>query len=235
MSKKEDSISLEEIIGYQFKDPSLLEEALTHPSCRNSEPDISSYERMEFLGDAVLELLATHMIYIKNPLAAEGDLTKRRASLVSGETLCIIASSVGLGDYVRMSPQQIKSGGRKRSRTLEDSLEALFGAAFLDGGITAAQEVFNKLFVSHGFEVLEGDQSRFNPKGTLQEKLQSEVPPSSPTYEIVSEGGPDHRKKFRAVVKNGDTILGEGEGFSKKEATSNAAQSALDQWDSPLR
>jgi len=222
--------SLQDKLDYQFKDPSLLNQALTHPSNTSGQDDSPSYERLEFLGDAVLQLLAAETIYLKNPQAREGHLTRVRAAVVNGASLSEIARSMDLGRHVRMSADQIKNKGQDRARTLEDALEALFGALYLDGGLETAQSVFHKLFDPVRFLVEEDRHEKLNPKGALQETLQSKNPDCIPIYEIIREDGPDHRKEFKAVVKVDGAIIGEGRGHSKKVATSQAAREALKHW-----
>jgi ribonuclease III len=217
---------LESILGYAFRDPKKLVEALTHPSLgyENQRPQ-SDNQRLEFLGDAVLQLCLSEMLYAKFPEADEGVLTKTRAQLVSAKALAGVARRLNLGGHLLMGRGEEASGGRERDSSLADALEAIAGAVYLDGGMPAASQFVSHLFAS-ALARLETIPAEQNPKGHLQELLQSagDLPP---TYTIIQESGPDHAKSFEATVNWQGTLLGRGLGRSKKEAEVDAARSAL--------
>ena len=213
-------------LGYPFKNSSLLVQAMTHPSRASEDRDESAdNQRLEFLGDAVLQVILTNHLYCSLPDDAEGNLTKVRASLVSKQALASCARRLGLGEHLRLGKGEEASGGRDRDSNLADAFEALLGAVFLDGGITTATEVTMCLMKEDLSNVSEDDTG--NPKGRLQEMLQA-IRRESPGYRVLDEEGPDHLKKFRVeVVWNGEA-LGRGEGSSKKNAETAAAQDALE-------
>ncbi len=217
---------IEAAIGYQFHDPRLLAEALTHPSLacetKRAQPD---NQRLEYLGDAVIQLILTEELYRRFPGESEGRLTKLRSRLVSREALCRFACHLGLGGHLRLGRGELASGGRERPSNLADALEALAGAIHLDGGLEAARTF---LFQNLGplIDDLLGLSEEMNPKGELQECLQA-IAPASPTYRIIGQEGPDHLKSFVAEVRWEGLSLGQGSGGSKKEAEINAAAAAL--------
>lgn len=221
---------LESVLGHTFRDRSLLKEALTHASLgyelQRTQPD---NQRLEFLGDAVLQLVLSEMLFHHFPKADEGMLTKIRAQLVSTKALAQVARQIKLGGFLFMGRGEEASGGRERDSTLADVLEAIAGAIFLDGGMDAARLVarglFRQLISDLGTSPVEQ-----NPKGQLQEILQA-ISPQSPTYRIIQESGPDHAKSFLAMVSWDGKELGRGLGRSKKEAEVEAARSALDTKD----
>jgi ribonuclease-3 len=218
---------LESVLGHTFGDRSLLKQALTHPSLgyemQRTQPD---NQRLEFLGDAVLQLILSEILYLKFPLADEGMLTKVRAQVVSTKALSIVAKRIHLGGFLLMGRGEESSGGRERDSTLADALEALAGAIFLDGGMDAARSMTCSLF-RHTLENLGSSPVEENPKGQLQEILQA-ISPKAPSYEILQESGPDHAKSFLSKVIWCGTELGRGLGRSKKEAEVEAARSALE-------
>jgi ribonuclease-3 len=218
---------LESVISYIFRDRSLLVEALTHGSlgyeCQRAQPD---NQRLEFLGDAVIQLILSDILYHQYPHANEGLLTKVRAQLVSTKALAQIARKIQLGGYLLMGRGEESCGGRERDSTLADALESLTGAVYLDGGMLAAQEVARKLFRQQ-LEELGNSPADQNPKGQLQEMLQA-ISPQSPSYRILDESGPDHAKNFVAQVTWNGIDLGRGLGRSKKEAEVEAARTALE-------
>jgi ribonuclease-3 len=218
---------LESVISYTFRDRSLLVESLTHGSLgyenQRTQPD---NQRLEFLGDAVIQLILSEMLYLQYPEADEGLLTKVRAQLVSTKALAQIARKIQLGGYLLMGRGEETSGGRERDSTLADALESLAGAIYLDGGMAAAQKVAKKLFQQQLAE-LGSAPAEQNPKGQLQEMLQA-ISPQSPSYRILDESGPDHAKSFVAQVAWNGMELGRGLGRSKKEAEVEAARTALE-------
>ncbi|MFK7912083.1 MAG: ribonuclease III [Akkermansiaceae bacterium] len=219
---------LEEVIDYKFRNSLLLAEALTHPSLayETQKPHFDN-QRLEFLGDAVIQLLLTRRLYEMFPGFSEGRLTKLRARLVSREALCKFANGIGLGEYIMMGKGEEATGGRARPSTLSDAFESVMGAVYLDGGIDAAEVVLSKVSEKWINMIAESPEEK-NPKGELQEKLQA-LAPEGPEYVVVNESGPDHCKCFRVKVVWMGTDLGEGEGGSKKDAETKAAREALEQ------
>lgn len=219
---------LQERLGYRFRDPKLLELALTHPSvAHEQEAPVATNQRLEFLGDAVLGLVLTRELYEKFPDLDEGPLTKARAQLVNQRTLCQQARALGLGDHLVMSRGEIQSGGRDRASSLADAYEALVGAIFMDGGYTPACEFVLRCFrdTCDNFTIL---PNLSNPKGELQEFLQSRSP-EPPRYTVTASSGPDHDRHFECAVTHDGRELGRGTGKSKREAQSAAALAALRQ------
>ncbi len=218
--------SIEVRLGYKFRNPLLLAEALTHPSLAyESQKAHFDNQRLEFLGDAVLQLVLTEHLFRKFPDSPEGHMTKLRAQLVSRQALAQFATSLQLGHYILLGKGEEASGGRKRPSTLADALEALVGAIYLDSGYQSASDLVLRLF-EQGIGVVEESTVVGNPKGTLQEILQS-LDTQAPRYRITGESGPDHRKVFHAQVLWRDLVLAQGRGKSKKEAEVRAALEAL--------
>lgn len=218
---------LEDVIGYKFRNSLLLAEALTHPSLayETQKPHFDN-QRLEFLGDAVIQLLLTERLYEMFPGFSEGKLTKLRARLVSREALCKFATNIGLGEYIMMGKGEEATGGRSRASTLSDAFESVLGAVYLDGGLDAAGGVVDKICEKWIGQIAESPEEK-NPKGQLQEKLQA-LAPEGPEYEVMKESGPDHLKNFKVKVLWMGKELGQGEGSSKKEAETKAACEALD-------
>jgi len=217
---------LEERIGYKFRNSLLLAEALTHPSLGHEAQRYHfDYQRLEFLGDAVLQLVITEYLFRHFGAEAEGQLTKLRSRLVSREALRAHAATLDLGRYIMMGRGEESSGGRGRTSTLADAFEALIGAIYLDGGLEAAKEFI--LTQTRGeLEQLAETPVDINPKGQLQELLQS-ISPRSPVYELVSQSGPEHEKTFISQVVWEGIVLGHGSGRSKKQAETVAALEAM--------
>ena len=227
---------LEERIGYKFRNSLLLAEALTHPSLGHEAQRYHfDYQRLEFLGDAVLQLVITEYLFRHFGAEAEGQLTKLRSRLVSREALRAHAATLDLGRYIMMGRGEESSGGRGRTSTLADAFEALIGAIYLDGGLDAAKEFI--LTQTRGdLEQLAETPVDINPKGQLQELLQS-ISPRSPVYELVSQSGPEHEKTFVSQVVWEGIVLGQGNGRSKKQAETVAALEAtqLKRWEKEHR
>ncbi len=217
---------LEERIEYKFRNSLLLAEALTHPSLGHEAQRYHfDYQRLEFLGDAVLQLVITEYLFSHFQAEAEGQLTKLRSRLVSRDALKTHAATLDLGRYILMGRGEEASGGRERTSTLADAFEALIGALYLDGGLDVAKNFI--LTQTRGdLARLTEEPTDFNPKGDLQELLQS-ISPRSPIYELVSQTGPEHEKTFVSEVVWEGLILGEGTGRSKKQAETAAALEAL--------
>lgn len=218
--------SLEKKIGYTFRNSELLTQALTHSSIGFEKKALSlDNERLEFLGDAVLQLVVTEHLFSLYPDLQEGELTKIRTGLVSGLALKSYAARLKLGDYLIMGRGEEANGGRKRSSIIADSLEALIGAVFLDGGIKAAKSFILKQTKEQLQQIVK-EPTEINPKGNLQEILQSSST-SAPIYELLKESGAAHQKNFQCRVVWEGHELGTGEGRSKKEAEIAAANEAL--------
>ena len=217
---------LEARIGYKFRNPLLLAEALTHPSLSHeTQRGHFDNQRLEFLGDAVLQLVITENLFAQFSGEAEGTLTKLRSRLVSREALKVHAAALNLGRYLMMGRGEEASGGRERNSTLADAFESLIGAVYMDTGLESAKELILRLFAGEIKGMVDSPDER-NPKGELQESLQA-IHPVAPVYRIVSESGPDHRRVFQAEVTWQDKLLATGKGKSKKEAEARAAAEAL--------
>ena len=213
-------------LGYAFRDEGLLRLALTHPSVAHETGTPSPHnQRLEFLGDAVLQLVLTRELYEKFSAFDEGPLTKARAKLVNRRTLAEHARALGLGPQLILSRGEEINGGRERASTVADAYEALLGAIFLDGGLAAAGE-----FILREFGAAFGKLSVLpiieNPKGELQELLQARSS-EAPEYHVLSATGPDHDRVFECTVQHEGVELARGSGKSKKAAESDAALAAL--------
>jgi ribonuclease-3 len=219
---------LEERIGYKFRNSLLLAEALTHPSLRHeTHGNHFDNQRLEFLGDAILQLVVTEHLYGYFTAEAEGKLTKLRARLVSREALALHAAEMELGKYLMMGRGEEASGGRSRKSTLADAFEALVGAIYLDSDLVTARKFILEQAAAELVQLVE-EPIDINPKGQLQELLQA-ISPRSPVYEVMSQTGPEHQKTFvvRAVWEGVE--LGQGTGASKKQAETAAAIEAMRQ------
>jgi ribonuclease III len=218
--------SLENRINYKFSNPILLAQALTHPSLayETNGPHFDN-QRLEFLGDAVLQLALTHTLFERYPSVDEGLLTKYRSQLVSRPALQKYAQTLDLGSYLLMGKGEASSGGRERPSALADAIEALIGAIYLDSGFSSARK-FVLFLCEDEWERLNTIGVDINPKGVLQEILQA-VNNTSPNYHIIDQGGPDHAKNYTSQVTWQGTILGTGIGHSKKTAETAAAREAL--------
>jgi ribonuclease-3 len=226
MSAASEYDELQDRLGYVFRDPALLTLALTHPSVAHEQgSSTQTNQRLEFLGDAVLQLVLTHELYERFPALGEGPLTKARAKLVNRRSLAERARHLGLGGHLIVSRGEELHGGRERPTALADTYEALLGAVLLDGGFEAARE-----FILGQFQTAFGGLPVIpileNPKGELQELLQS-VSAEAPQYQVVSATGPDHDRIFECTVHHGGVELARGQGKSKKAAQSEAALAAL--------
>jgi len=218
--------TLQDRLGYTFRDESLLRLALTHPSVAHESSVATPHnQRLEFLGDAVLGLVLTGALYEKFPALGEGPLTKARAQLVNRRTLATEARRLELGAHLILSRGEETSGGRERPSALADAYEALLGAMFVDGGYEAAGEFILRSF-RDVFGALTEVPNLENPKGELQEFLQS-TSSTAPQYEMTCVTGPDHDRLFECAVFHSGAELGRGRGKSKKEAESGAAFAAL--------
>lgn len=217
---------LEEAIGHSFRDRQHLLDALTHRSFVNERPDLAprDNERMEFLGDAILDLAASALLWQHYPDAREGELSRRRADLVCERGLSQIARDVDLGPVLRLGKGEEKSGGRDKPRLLSSALEALVAGVYLDAGEQAAITVARGLLAPYVDAIAPGERDY---KSRLQEHMQAGGKPP-PTYALVRTEGPDHDRTFHVEVRLGDTVLGQGSGRSKLRAEQLAARDALD-------
>lgn len=215
----------ERALGVSFTDTELLRAALTHPSSRDGSREKSDFERLEFLGDAVVRLVVSEHLYATFPDVAEGELTKRTIALVSGRSLAAAAAEARLGDAISTGEGIDLSDERRVAGVLEDTLEALVGAVYLDAGLAQARAVVRKL-LGDRLDSPEGLDTLEDPKSLLQERLQVSGG-SIPEYRHVDFDGPDHDRVFTAEVSRDGTVLGRGEGRSKKDAERSAAAAAL--------
>jgi len=221
-----DLVALQSRLGYTFRDENLLRVALTHPSVAHEQGvPVEHNQRLEFLGDAVLQLVITHELYAKFSEFDEGPLTKARAELVNRRTLAVQGREVGLGGSLILSRGEEMHGGRERPSALADAYEALVGAMYLDGGFEVARDFILREFGA-AFGELDVIPILENPKGELQELLQSRSP-EAPQYHVISSSGPDHDRVFECTVHHGGAELARGCGKSKKAAESEAALAAL--------
>lgn len=216
---------IEQIIGYEFKDKNLLMQAVTHSSYANEHHmgAFSDNERLEFLGDAVLELVSSEFLYLNFPNLPEGDLSKTRASLVCEPTLAVAARSLSLGKFIRLSHGESQSGGADRDSILSDAVEALLGAMYLDGGMEAAKSIIIKYILVD----IENRSMRFDSKTRLQEFVQANYSVDELSYLLIDESGPDHNKQFTMEVHLRGKCIGKGTGSSKKHAQQEAAYQGL--------
>jgi ribonuclease-3 len=219
--------TLEEALDYQFQRTELLRQALTHPSLAHELGEGQLHnQRLEFLGDAVLQLVITVELYEKFPEFGEGPLTQARAQMVNRGSLAEQGRLLDLGAFLVLSRGEETSGGRDRGSTIADAFEALIGAVYLDGGFDVARRLILRLF-REAFGELAELPNLANPKGELQELLQA-TSPEPPSYQLVSSVGPDHNRSFECAVYHQGVELGRGVGRSKKLAESEAAGVALE-------
>lgn len=217
---------LEKKIGYSFKKRALLKRALTHKSFRFEDKDTDhDNQRLEFLGDAVLGYAAASCLYESRPEDDEGVLTTLRSQTTSGKALSEIAVEIDLGKYLLMGKGERKSGGQQRPSNLADAVEAIMGAAYLDGGMKGFNKVFKKL-VHPRIQALSGDIWVDNPKGKLQEHSQKTWK-ESPLYEVIEKKGPPHATVFNVKVSLPDGSTADGQGCSKQDAEADAASKVL--------
>ena len=216
---------IESITQHTFQDEALLELALTHSSCERPTGD---NQRLEFLGDAVLDLIVAEKLFQNFPQAEEGALDRCRSSIVNGKSLARVASMHGLADHIQVSKAHKEHHPEPSHAMLEDALEALIGAVYLDGGIDAAQQTVDHLF-GEQISAITFNISEQNPKGSLQEWSQKYHHGKIPIYKELPPAGPDHARSYNTAVFIGDQELGHGSGSSKKMAEIKAAAAALKQ------
>lgn len=224
-----DRESLESLLKIKFKNKGLLTAALTHRSFLNeSRGATESNERLEFLGDAVLELVVSEELYQRLPKMPEGDLTALRSNLVRTTTLAKVAKALDLGQHLRMSRGEAESGGRENPSMLADTLEALIGAIYLEQGMAEARKFIRERVISRLEEVL--TQRTFKDHKSLFQEAVQEAGKPSPEYEVLRETGPDHAKIFRVGVFVEGQLVAQGSGNSKQTASQKAAKKALANW-----
>ena len=226
VSESEDIDLLIEKLGYQFNRPELLEEALRHSSYVNElgDSDLDDNERMEFLGDAVLDLAISHILMELFEDAKEGDLSKFRATVVNEKGLCQVAKDLELGEYVLLGRGEELTKGREKPSILANCMEALLGALYLDADFIKTKEIIHRLFMPL-LKQIDSKNMADDFKSMLQEYTQ-EIYKTRPDYLLVEESGPAHNKKFRMALSLDGKIIAEGEGKSKKEAEQKAAKEA---------
>ncbi|MDH3201272.1 MAG: ribonuclease III [Myxococcales bacterium] len=222
------ALELCDALGYEFADQSLLRDALTHRSFKNERPDLApnDNERLEFLGDAVVGLVVASLLSEQFPEVAEGELTQRRADLVSEKGLAAIADSVRLGPAMRLGKGEEKSGGREKPRLLSSALEACIGAIYKDAGVDAAVEVTRRIFEPW---LHVGEPGHRDFKSRAQEWAQARLG-DTPSYELVRSEGPDHAREFVIALELKGSRVALGEGRSKLDAEQAAAKAALEAW-----
>ena len=219
---------LEKKLGYTFRNPALLGEALSHSSYANEHRNarLNSNERLEFLGDSVLGFVTAEYLFAGHPDLPEGDLTRIRAALVCEQSLYEVARKLELGRYLKLGRGEEAGGGRERTSILADATEAVFAAVYLDGGIQAASALIHRVLLNAERESAVEERRR-DYKTALQELVQRQADQVL-SYRMVGEHGPDHAKVFSAEVLLNSNALGSGSGHSKKEAEQAAARSALE-------
>ncbi len=215
---------LENKINYTFKDKTLLKTAMTHSSYANEIKidKVVCNERLEFLGDAVLEISVSDYLYRNHPEMPEGDMSRTRASIVCEQTLAFCSRAISLGEYLLLGKGEDRTGGRKRESIVSDAMEALIGAIYLDGGFANAKEFIDSFILND----IQNKKLFYDSKTILQEMVQS-CTKDSLTYVLVSEDGPDHDKQFGVDAMLGEKVIGHGVGHSKKAAEQEAAYNAL--------
>lgn len=217
-------IELQEVIGYTFKEEGLLRQALTHSSFANEKhmKKLSDNERLEFLGDAVLEVVSSEFLFENYPQMPEGDLTKLRASIVCEPTLALCTREIKLGAYLFLGKGENQTGGRERKSILSDALEAIIGAIYLDGGFEPAKAFIHRFILTD----IEHKKLFYDSKTILQEVVQGNY--EEPLhYVLIAEEGPDHDKSFTVAAMIGNKPVGKGNGHTKKAAEQEAAYQAL--------
>ncbi|MCF7845892.1 MAG: ribonuclease III [Candidatus Peribacteraceae bacterium] len=217
---------LQQKLAHEFKDISLLELAFVHRSFVNENREVKeSNERLEFLGDAVLELITTEFLFKKFPDKPEGELTALRSALVKGETLAEISSELNFGKHLKLSKGEARSGGAEKPYLLANVFEAVLGAVYLDGGFEKASAIVHKFLLPKLPSIIESN-AQVDAKSEFQELAQARLA-ITPDYKVLSENGPDHDKIFEMGAYVGKDLYGRGKGGSKQEAEQEAAKAAL--------
>lgn len=219
--------NLEKKIGFTFKDQKLLKTVFIHRSYMNEnrKEELTHNERLEFLGDAVLELVVTEYLYKNYPEHTEGEMTNWRSALVKGNNLANVAKSLELGEYLYLSHGEEKSGGRKKPYILANTVEALIGAVYLEHGYKIAHKFIDHFIIQELENIIEKGL-HIDAKSKFQEWSQEKFG-ITPTYEVLEEFGPDHDKRFKMGAYHDKKLMGEGEGSSKQKAEESAAQNSL--------
>ena len=213
-------------VGHVFENPELLERAVTHPSfAAEQSPPVAHNQRLEFLGDAVLQLILTDLLFQRFPELDEGSLTKARSALANESSLADWAAELGLGEAIRLGKGEERAGGSKRPSNLADMFEAVLAGVYLDGGLTPALALCERL-VNERIDDLETLLATENPKGTLQELTQQRYQ-TTPVYDVVDVSGPEHRPRFEVTVTVNETLLAKAAAGNRKEAEKRAAECAL--------
>lgn len=228
MAKRKSIGLLQKVLGVDFNQPELLRTAVTHPSWinENGEGDVSSNQRLEFLGDAVIETIVTEMIYLQEPDASEGEMTAVRSALVNKNGLSILASKIGIGDYLYLGRGESASGGRDRASNLADAFESVVGALFLDKGYDWARG-WLLVYMESQWAELKAGTTQWDAKSQLQSSGAS-IKNGSPVYRTISESGPDHSRIFEVEVSIAGVWLSKGTGSRKSLAEQEAAKKALE-------
>lgn len=231
--KEKDFSEFEKIIGLKFNDQDILKQAFTHRSFLNEHKSLKGKhnERLEFLGDAVLELVITHYLYNEYPEKNEGDLTSIRSALVNAQTCAEVAKDLEVNDYMLLSKGEAKDEGRARQYILANALEAIIGAIYMDSGYDKARDFILQYIAPLTGQIVK-EELWIDAKSKFQEKAQ-DIANVTPSYKTTKEIGPDHDKKFTVGVFLGDHLVSEGEGDSKQDAEQSAARHALKEkgWD----
>ena len=219
---------LERAAGYCFEDKTLLKQAMTHSSYANEHraQHMKDNERLEFLGDAVLEVISSEFLFKEYPEMPEGDLTKLRASIVCEPTLALCARDLNLGEYLLLGKGEERTGGRGRDSIVSDAMEAFIGAIYLDGGFANAKEFIDRFIMKD----IEHKKLFYDSKTILQEIVQRDHKGEEITYQLIGEEGPDHNKKFVVDLLIGGKVEGQGSGRTKKAAEQEAAYHTIIKW-----
>ena len=223
-----DFSQLEGAAGYCFEDKTLLKQAMTHSSYANEHraQHMKDNERLEFLGDAVLEVISSEFLFKEYPEMPEGDLTKLRASIVCEPTLALCARDLNLGEYLLLGKGEERTGGRGRDSIMSDAMEAFIGAIYLDGGFANAKEFIDRFIMKD----IEHKKLFYDSKTILQEIVQRDHKGEEITYQLIGEEGPDHNKKFVVDLLIGGKVEGQGSGRTKKAAEQEAAYHTIIKW-----
>ena len=223
-----DFSQLEGAAGYCFEDKTLLKQAMTHSSYANEHraQHMKDKERLEFLGDAVLEVISSEFLFKEYPEMPEGDLTKLRASIVCEPTLALCARDLNLGEYLLLGKGEERTGGRGRDSIVSDAMEAFIGAIYLDGGFANAKEFIDRFIMKD----IEHKKLFYDSKTILQEIVQRDHKGEEITYQLIGEEGPDHNKKFVVDLLIGGKVEGQGSGRTKKAAEQEAAYHTIIKW-----
>ena len=222
----ESFLYIERKSGYSFRNLDLLDLALTHPSFNLKDANKPNNQRLEFLGDSILGAVLSNELYRIYPEENEGSLSRKKAYFAQGAFLAELGLSIGLNRVIKMSPAELKNEGNLRPSTLEDAVEALVGAIYLDGGFRHAEHCIIQ-WIGDLRQKLEGRTAMMNPKGKLQELIQAQDTKKKIRYKLLQDNGPDHQKTFIVSVIIGEEAIAKGQGKSKKEAESEAAEKAL--------